>query len=325
MIDFNNMKRNKEIYESMWAELPDWFKVEGKGSDSYQFSDILTATKNACADGLADLFGISERTLFREKFRQSCSGNGDELSKITTMHSSSLCALLFFYNVTDGHPLELKIDGKNCVFNYSGFEYKNKVIGRGGASNVDVVLLGNEKGGNGNTPVVLFLESKFSEVYVEIRNISSKISKKYIMNKYGDEIYNSLKARLNYRLEEYDKDNFVIESTYPCYLEGIKQMISHYIGVRNLCDKRVCDARQEVYDAIKGGAKVYLGSILYDKGFAGNAFYEYQKIYRELAGILNEVTPNKSKVKVLPDLLEYSQLEEFVNDSIRDYYFGYGG
>lgn len=47
MIDFNNMKRNKEIYESMWAELPDWFKVEGKGSDSYQFSDILTATKNA--------------------------------------------------------------------------------------------------------------------------------------------------------------------------------------------------------------------------------------------------------------------------------------
>lgn len=240
------------------------------------------------------------------------------------MHSSSLCALLFFYNVTDGHPLELKIDGKNCVFNYSGFEYKNNVIGRGGASNVDIVLLGKEK--DKNTPVVLFLESKFSEVFKDKAKTSKEISEEYRKpNSYGEEIYKKLEYTQNFSLESRSNNEFVIKSKDPCYLEGIKQMISHYIGVRNLCDERVCDARQEVYDAIKGGAKVYLGSILYDKGFAGNAFYEYQKIYRELAGILNEVTPNKSKVKVLPDLLEYSQLEEFVNKSIRDYYFGYGG
>lgn len=322
MIDFNNMKRNKEIYESMWAKLPDWFKVEGKGSDSYQFSDILTAIKNACADGFADLFGISERALFREKFRQSCSGSGDELSKITTMHSSSLCALLFFYNVTEGHPLKLTIDNQNCEFYYSGFEYQNEVIAGRTPSNVDIVLLGKGKGKD--TLVVLFLESKFSEVFKDV-GTSKEISEEYRKNKYGKEIYEKLEDTQNFSLASRSNNKFVIESTYPCYLEGIKQMISHYIGVRNLCDGTVYDARQDVSNAIAGGAKVYLGSILYDEKFAGNAFHEYQKIYRELAGILNGITPNNPKVKVLPDLLGYSQMEEFVNKSIRDYYFGYGG
>jgi hypothetical protein len=38
--------------------------------------------------------------------------SGQELRRISTIHSSSLCALLFFYHVSIYHPLFFEVDGE---------------------------------------------------------------------------------------------------------------------------------------------------------------------------------------------------------------------
>ena len=91
-------------------------------------------------------------------------GSGNEGDKITTLHSSSLCALLHFYNV-ERHPLTLEFKTKNnkkveikrrVIFNKSVFEFKSPVIGN--PSNMDVVLIGKDE--NTGKNIVFFLESK---------------------------------------------------------------------------------------------------------------------------------------------------------------------
>ena len=58
---------------------------------------------------------------------------------------------------------------------------------------------------------------------------------------------------------------FILRSEETCYLEGIKQMISHYIGIRNLFV--TADQREDtVAYAVSAGAKVLLGEILFTRG-----------------------------------------------------------
>lgn len=334
MIEFDKMEKKKHVmYKSMWANLPDSFQIEktrykDKLSDnSYQFSNTMINKTNveSCADGLSDLFKIAERDIFRCKLKQISNGNGQELRRITTMHSSALCALLFFYNVTRDHTLELRLDDNDCEFYCSVFEYKNIVIKGRNPSNVDVVLIGTEK--STGQRVILFLESKFAEFYNDTSKELSGVSGEYMRNEYGKDIYEKLVALQKYILEPDSDDNFKITSKKFCYLEGIKQMISHYIGIRNLCNGIKYEEKRCFNELIKTeDAKIYLGTICYDKGFAELAFNNYQKQYSALVSILNDVTPSETNITVLPELLRYSQdeLKGFVNDSIRKYYFEYG-
>ena len=85
----------------------------------------------------------------------ACGGSGQEERRITTLHSSSLCALLFFYNVTDNHPLTIKGVG---TFKESVFEFRSPVRDEEHPSCMDVVLIGEDEE---HKPLVLFLESKF--------------------------------------------------------------------------------------------------------------------------------------------------------------------
>ena len=154
-IDVNELK-NKEkqiIYKHLWAN------------------------RSFVSESLANNFGIEkEKDVFIKKFEMSCSGTGGELKKITTLHSSSLCALLFFFNV-DTMPLKMR-GLENCEFTQSFFEFKNKVIRY--PSNIDVVLLGKNK--ITNKKVILFLESKFSEYITGInkKDTKYKIGKAYL-------------------------------------------------------------------------------------------------------------------------------------------------
>ena len=87
---------------------------------------------------------------WKEKFNEATFGQGNEINRILTLHSSALLALLCFSHVSEENPLF--IDG--IRYNERWFEIKNKVFNK--PSSIDVVL----KNTDGD---ILFIESKFTE------------------------------------------------------------------------------------------------------------------------------------------------------------------
>ena len=329
--------QSRALYECMWGSAAFNFpvtKTTSKGN-SYTFMNTSTDDEEICQNGLANVFDIKHRDLFKIKFTQSISGDGNELQRIATVHSSSLCALLFFYNVSEDNPYVMEIEGEEYIFTYSCFEYKNTVIKGRGKSNMDVVLIGKNKSSEKQT--VLFLESKFSEYYHDTDIESNNISIAYLNNKYSAALYgeNSLK-KIGLSIKNKDSKNFILYSEEPCYLNGIKQMISHYMGIRNLCDDPSCK-NDEVANAVAAGAKVILGEILFTKGIGAlrigggeKCLLSYQKKYRALAEILNEQLRTdgmSDKITVLSDVLSYSQFQnkDFIKEpQVKRFYFELG-
>lgn len=342
MFDFTSMsKKKRELYECMWGSPKFDFPVEktlyreSRTPNSYTFSKTSAKNKDICRERLADLFTIADKDLFRQKFKQSISGNGQELKRIATVHSSSLCALLFFYNVSTENPYTMEIEGGKYIFTYSRFEYQNRVIEGRNPSNIDVVLVGKQK--NTGLPVVFFLESKFSE-YFERLEKQLEISTEYLKNNYSEPIYrsNCVEEMGLHITEQPDDKNFLLVSDKICYIEGIKQMISHYVGVRNFCNMSKKEDT-DIENAVLSGAKILLGEILFTKGIGqlpiGNgkkAFDAYQEKYRILAEALNEqlrIDGMSERVRVLADILSYSQFQNsscIKEERIKRFYFEMG-
>lgn len=333
--------KKRNLYESMWGSEAFDFPIEKtmfRGSvsnNSYTFTNASTVDKNLCGNRLSELFGIKHHNLFIEKFAQSCSGSGQELKRIATLHSSSLCALLFFYNVSEENPYIMELEGEEYIFTYSCFEYQNTVIEGRNPSNMDVVLVGTER--RSGKPTVFFLESKFSEYY-ERPGRRLEISKAYLNNNYGKTFYRrTFLAKMGfYTVEPDENENFILCSEEACYLEGIKQMISHYIGIRNLCDSPGCK-EDTIAHAVSAGAKILLGEILFTKGIGqlhiGNGeecLASYRKKYIVLADILNEQLKKdgiSDKFTVLSDILSYSQFQdkEYIwEPRVKRFYFKLG-
>lgn len=193
-----------------------------------------------------DIFKIND-PVFCSKFVQAISGDGQEANKIMTLHSSSLASLLVFYSVSKDNPLYVKVDDKEEKFTESLFEVKNEVSeGSGNFSNVDVVLQGEN--------CVLYLESKFSEYLgsgpVEVKKVD-----------YYDTIYGRLSGTLKkagVHLVAKDGKRFLErEDETAFYNEGLKQMISHYLGVTTEITTGRLDA---------SGKKIALGEVLFHFG-----------------------------------------------------------
>lgn len=341
-IDFGNMsKKKRALYECMWGSKTFDFPIEKTkrngsiSNNSYTFTSASTIEEDVFRNRLAELFGIKNFDVFKEKFTQSCSGSGQELKRIATVHSSSLCTLLFFYNVTEKNPYIMDIEGEKYIFTYSHFEYQNVVIKGRNPSNIDVILIGKHK--KSGKPVVLFLESKFSEYY-ERPGRQLKIATAYLNNTYGKEIYNEeCFAKMGFHMVKSIRNaEFILYSKEICYIEGIKQMISHYIGIRNLCDKS--DAKDDrITNAVSAGAKVLLGEILFTKeigqlpvGNGEECFASYKKRYSILADILNNQLKRdgmNDKIAVLNKILSYSQFrdKDYIQESqIKRFYFDFG-
>lgn len=267
-----NMDKNKKIYDiynSLWLEnkfFKDkdikvqkvfWQKDKKTKEDrysnnSYAFQidnegNIIDNKKISNPDyfdsickKLTEIFGIKDKARFKEKLEEACGGSGSEQRNITKLHASSLCALLFFYNVSKENPLTLTIDSREIEFKDVLFEFQNTVIEgkEKKPSNIDVVLLGKDKDNNDNK-VILFLESKFSE-YLSYGN--AIISKSYSdLDKcpIGYNIYtkNNLKFLNIVKKEKNNKEDILQKEEKKdegYYIEGIKQMVSHYIGIKNL-------------------------------------------------------------------------------------------
>lgn len=189
-----------------------------------------------------------------EHFYKVINGQGTEEKKIGTVYSSSLQSLLIFSSVSKDNPI--RINDVDYIKVY--FEYNNRVINR--PSSIDVVLQSKDNH-------LLFIESKlFEPIYGSYGNRCYKkgekkgqiieIPKDVIGISYF--IYNEkngyrkklglTKDDLN-RMgitypENYDEENQDVikeeQTVKPIngrtnvYPEGIKQTLSHIIGLTNL-------------------------------------------------------------------------------------------
>ena len=360
-IDLNSMDKSRnayKVYSYMWKDdsrIPgDICKTYSKknkepSNNSYSFvihklssKELVTAKKlsltdkNTIASQLIDIFGIKEKDIFLDKFMEACSGSGGEGAKITTLHSSSLCTLLFFYKVSDIHPFKYEINGKNVEFNKVFFEYQNEVIEGRKPSNVDVVLTGKDCEGK---DIILFLESKFSEYlavgqvnialeYVEkhkeiYSDPENNTKEKTFLDKIGFEFKkkkNEENESFKHQIKRYNKTEEVYKigpKNGSAYSEGIKQMISHFIGLENYL-KKPYDERP-----LPGNAEIYLGEIMFDFSFpkAEKQLSNYSYYYNKLAEELYKLNKN---IHVLKEPLNYSIFKEldYINPTIRKFYFG---
>lgn len=250
--------------------------------------------KNHVLEVIKKVFGITN-PLFDEKFHKAVNGAGQEWNEINRLHSSALVPLLFFYSVSDTNPLTILIDGHECVFTSSEFEVDN-CIGKNRKNNdfcshIDVLLLGK----CGDKTVSLYLESKFGE-YINQRGDEKGIPR---IKEYND-IYTLLRNKIEGIRINLNEDTIDIiqinKKPYSFYCQGIKQMICHYLGMKNRTVK--CDMS-------------YLGEILFDFRPYINSpdyFLMYESIHDKLVQALNEVRTSDIDFQILPRLLSYKEI-----------------
>lgn len=288
---------------------------QGKySSNSCSFIDMgRRGVKDKICSYLKTLFEI-ENDIFDKKYRMAVAGDGQEYRRITTLHSSSLVALLCFYSLSKEHTLKMNINGQEIEFYESRFEQKNSIgKDKGGKehnSNMDVVLIGSNKQGES---VILFLESKFSEYLSHGKY--DKISDVY------DEVYYQLTADQQPidGLEIVRGEDMWSISAAPHrpqqYCQGIKQMISHYQGVQ----KGFIGSTEDKYD------QIYLGEILFkfpeEVDAKHNSYNSYVGLYKQLAQKLNSMNTYK-KFKVLDTSLSYQDvLKDYdLDPDVREFY-----
>lgn len=281
---------------------------------------------------LKEKFDLSGNKL-EDKFYEVVSGDGQELNRICTLISSSLCAFLHFYNVSKSNPLKVEIDGETDPVKFTEvyFEVQNNVISN--PSNVDILLISNDQ------KILLFLESKFSE-YLNLEK-GKKVSSKYkeIYEKYN--IHNGTGTYYKYKMNSKNSKEIILsrDDGEETYIEGVKQMISHHIGVCNFINndgykikniKKYSDMQKSNYQDYK----VVLGEIVFD-GWQGKDFKEYnnrfelyKKEYKNICVVLNSYKgESDKKPMVLNDLLTYQDLFrdnedniKLLNEKIRKFY-----
>lgn len=267
-------------------------------NNSCSFMDMSKKVNKCqiCAH-LKEIFGITN-DIFGEKYCMAIAGDGHEYRTISTLHSSSLVALLCFYSLSKEHTLKMKVDGQEIEFYESRFEQKNSIDeDKKHKSNIDVVLIGSNTQGES---VILFLESKFSEYLSHGKY--DKISNVY------DEVYNQLTADQQQPINGLEivrgEDMWSISAAPnrpQQYCQGIKQMISHYQGVQ----KGFIGSAEDIYDHI------YLGEILFklpeEVVAKHNSYNSYVGLYEQLAQKLNCIN-TCNRFKVLEATLSYQDV-----------------
>ena len=247
-----------------------------------------------------------EIEIIKERFKQVVSGSGTEWREINQLNSSALLAFLCFHSVNNKHEITIKINSEKHKFNDVIFEMKSP-LEKGDrrippSSNMDVVLLNDE--------YALFLESKFTEYLIPK---TSKV-KRCKIDSYYKKYYQPLKnykARLDqegriFRLNEgiwFDLSKYCWESNKPIYLEGLKQMVCHYLGLKNSYVERPKTWEQKI-----ANRKILLGEILFKFDEDKEQFKCYAEAYKALSNVLNKIQENETKkIMVLNELLTYQQ------------------
>ncbi len=295
---------NVEISETIWRG------VESKNS----FSFNLKNDPNDKLGAIIELFGV-DRDIIKNAFNDAIEGSGNEGKRITTLHSSSLLALMCFYQVTNRN-IRIVINETDCLnCKNVEFEYQNHLYGADEShqpSNIDIALY------DGQTPCssknVLFLESKFTEPLNggKVKGISDIVYR---------QTYNQLECDLSKMGLEISED---VDAGYfslgynnrPApYCGGIKQMISHYLGAIT-------------YAANHKEQEVYLGTILYE--FEEAKYIEklnrYKCLYKQLAEALDKLDMTPKNLHMIYKPLTYQEVfgkdgeNDFLDHNVKEFY-----
>lgn len=301
----------KTLFEKE-IERKDVEKILGSQS-SYQ----IKHDENGECKALINRFVIKNESLFCQKFKEAISGDGKEKKHICRLNSSSLLALLFFYSVSEDQPLELSTkDGKKYKFVNSYFEVQTEVTPQKKSdnfshySNIDVVLSTKDR------QTLLFLESKFSEYL----GSGKKIEISY--DAYKD-YYKDLGkiGCLSFNVDDEKKTISICTEKKGYYINGIKQMISHYIGIKRFIEGKTkanycVDIKTNKRVNIDIPNKIILGEILFSfndenkKGRNKNykdKFRKYVKIYDVINTVIekNPIIDTSIEFELLPGILTY--------------------
>ena len=298
-------------------------KIVQAGKTSLQFKP--TEDNNDKFKTLEQAFNIilpskcapkKNHSLFRTRFLEAAYGKGNELREITQLNSSALVALMCFYPVNDLNPIKITLvaDGTNHTLSLTELhlEKENPVYTPNRPSSIDIALYGKDVSSGEN--VVLFLESKFGEYFGSENCRAGKSYKEFY-----SEIVN-IQSKQNPPMDiQFKADESGVEVKGPThYCEGIKQMISHYIGSENS------------YELNQENRTIYLGTILFDFSSQApdskNSLEDYKTCYKGLARILNSIANNHKKdIRIIDDAFTYqeffSKVGEFkLDEDVKEFY-----
>ena len=298
---------DKLVPTTQTTEWPKSFKCEN-GEDAF--------------DTIQRIFGLSEsaRSLFGAVV-------GNAQSKILTLHSSALLAFLCFNDVAN-HPITITISDNKTVYDEVMFEVKNGVITASNPSNVDVLLMGE------NRKKLLFLESKFTE-YLSGGKVTLS------PHRY-EEFYSMLTEKNNFRFSagylpvnsKTDKSQKTQYSLYTDkepsqFLEGIKQAFSHLLGIATGPAKKQTKGNEDYTRSLLENAdEIKFASIVFNCD--NKKFDDYKILYESvfensevILETIKEVLP-KSEIKltIVPKLLQYQKVfqDNYLSDKVRKFY-----
>jgi len=306
------MQSKNPIYNKFFSEV-EWLEnvivSQSKTDSSYKFKledcDKHAEKRTIPFNTIKRVFQLKD--VNKDIYTQAISGDGQEYKRITTLHSSTLAALLFFHSVSKVNPI--KING--YTFNEVRFEQKTTVQDSH-KSNMDVVLL------NENEGIVMFLECKFSEYLNSGKktHISPIYRETYQRLGLFDGALGSMRAQIE---EGNDEIELVPSHNYQ-YCSGIKQMVSHYMGISNFIQNGFIDDMKLNFEP----KRIFLTEILFDfqeiddKDRLG----EYKKAYSELAKTINADEEKPKLFEMLPECLTYQVVfKDFaLPERIKEYY-----
>lgn len=284
---------------------------------SSNWSKSISCEKGKELETLVKVFGLTQDESLENLFDAATSGDGNEKSRILTLHSSSLLAFLCFSCIKK-HPITILgtkyVDVK--------FEVKNDVINPslGKPSNMDILLL------NSDQSKILFLESKFTEYFSGGRVF---LSKRYI------DFYNTLcqdKIRFDFEAsdekvqhrpnkekpEGYVSEEYCLHNDKrpASYLGGIKQAFSHLIGIATGPAEVQTSANKTYTKQILENAKeITFASIVFNCN--QKKYKAYSDLYKSTFDKKNAMDIKKAIKKVVPESKTLDKL--IIHDSLFTY------
>lgn len=297
LINIGALRTKVQLHTNRW---------NGKESSWSKSFDFGNRSEETIANGLARIFGISN--LNRELFHLAVDGDGQELRRISTLHSSSLLAFLFFSGVSKLNKLAINgIEYDKCFF-----EIQNKVFPNSPSSdrpsNVDVVLYSS------HSNQLLFIESKFTEYMSH--------GKAFAAEKYHDIISNIIKnCDLNLCIEDGikcdERNGFKIclkNGRNNQYIEGFKQAISHIIGI--LTGLPTEHNPKDYIAILDSKPTLAFASVIFDvKNLNNDETDKYSRFYNSTIGQLS----NQETFKYIFDNPEFKYHEVEVLENIMTY------
>lgn len=294
--------------------------------DDRQVNDKIIESKFKC---ITDAFDLESNGLF-DYFKAAVSGEGEEVKRINRLTSSSLLAFLCFATVMARDKkisLEMPPEWYEFAhldlhdFSHLDLEYENMLAPgkkslKNRPSSVDVCLC--------NDKCVLFLESKFSEYLLPAKCRTKGVYIDVSARQYGKryaEIFDqgplNPASLQNMWYEDIAAGKIRLKSNDRFYIGGIKQMISHWMGI--WYEKTTNAEKQKLWE----GKDIVLGEVMFDFGRNGaKDLSTYQAQYKWLAEKLNNLEHGESGITVLPGVLTYQNVFHSIHlpERVHEYY-----